>query len=50
MKIKKVRQNITIDPGTLKKAKRMAFADGLALSTWIDQLIRERIANSEGIQ
>lgn len=43
VKTTKVRQNISIDPVTLKKARRMAFESGLALSTWIDQLIRERL-------
>lgn len=44
----KVRQNITMDPAILKKARRLAFANGLALSTWIDQLIREKAATIEG--
>lgn len=39
----KTRQNITIHPAVLKKAKRMAFVEGLSLSTWIEQMLRERI-------
>jgi predicted HicB family RNase H-like nuclease len=43
-KILKVRQNITIDPVVLKAAQKTAFNAGLALSTWLEQLIRERTA------
>jgi len=42
-KITKTRQNISIDPPVLKAAQKMAFQDGLSLSGWIRQLIRERI-------
>jgi predicted HicB family RNase H-like nuclease len=39
----KARQNITISPAVLKKAKRMSFADGLSLSSWIERVVREKI-------
>jgi predicted HicB family RNase H-like nuclease len=42
----KARQNITITPTVLKKAKRMAFVDGLSLSSWIEQLVREKLETS----
>lgn len=42
VKIKKVRQNISIDQNTLKKARKMAFNDHLALSTWLARLVEEK--------
>lgn len=37
----KVRQNISIDPATLKKARKMAFNEGFALSTWLARMVEE---------
>ena len=31
----------------LKKAKKIAFCEGLALSTWIEQMIREKLKPTE---
>lgn len=45
----KVRQNISIDPVINRKAKRLALIDGLSFSTWIEQMLRERIAKSEEV-
>jgi predicted HicB family RNase H-like nuclease len=42
--VTKVRQNIVLNPGVRTKAMKAAFNDGLSLSTWIEQLIRERLA------
>jgi hypothetical protein len=39
----KARPSITIDPDVLKKARQMAFDDGLALSTWLEQLVRGKL-------
>ncbi len=43
LKTLKTRQNITIDPTVLKHAQKMAFSEGLGLSTLIEQMLRERI-------
>lgn len=41
---RKVRQNISLSPETLRMGQKMSFDDGLALSTWIDQMIRNKAA------
>ena len=45
-KIRK-RQNISMTDEIIKKAKKMAFADGLSLSRWIEQMIRAKIEESQ---
>lgn len=42
VKITKARQTITMEPAVLNAARKMAANDGLALSTWLNQLVRER--------
>jgi len=42
-KVTRIRQNISVSPDIIKKAKKLAFAEGLSLSTWIEQMVRGRI-------
>jgi len=42
-KVTKVRQNISINPAVLKAAQKLACADGLSLSTWLEQLVRGKL-------
>jgi len=42
-KITKVRQNISITPAILKAAQKLAFNEGLSLSSWLEQLVRGKI-------
>jgi len=41
-KIRKVRQNISIDSDVLKLGRKLAFQEGMAFSTWINRMILER--------
>jgi predicted HicB family RNase H-like nuclease len=46
-KIVKRAQNICLTPAITAKAKKTAFQAGLSLSTWIEQLIREKLTAAE---
>jgi predicted HicB family RNase H-like nuclease len=43
VKITRIRQNISVSPDVIKKAKKLAWDEGLSLSTWIEQMVRTRI-------
>jgi len=47
VKIIKARPSITMDAGILKTARKLACAEGLALSTWLEQLVRGRIETKQ---
>jgi hypothetical protein len=42
-KLRKVRQNITFTPEIVAKAKVVAFSEGMALSQWLERLVREKL-------
>ena len=44
--ITKARQNIYVTSAVLERAKGMAFAEGLSLSTWLEQLVRGKLEGS----
>jgi len=50
VKITKARPSITMDATVLKTARKLACADGLALSTWLEQLVRGRIETANAAQ
>ena len=43
----KARPSITMDAEIVKSARRMALADGLAFSTWLEQLVRSKLEGAQ---
>ena len=46
-KITKIRTNISINPAVLKSAQKLAFAGGVSLSTWLEQLVRGKLEGDQ---
>ena len=47
-KVLKSRVNISIDKSVHKIGKKLAWNDGIGFSTWLEKLVRENIAKTEG--
>jgi predicted HicB family RNase H-like nuclease len=47
MRTKRIRQNISVSPDIIKKAKKIAFDERLSLSTWIEQMICRKIEEEQ---
>lgn len=45
--ITKARPSLTIDAKLLKRAKKAAFAEGVALSAWIERCVRTELSPVE---
>ena len=39
----KARPSITMDAAIVKTARKLAMSEGLALSTWLEQLVRSKL-------
>ena len=46
-RVLKIRQNMTLAPEIVKAARKLAFNEGLSLSTWIEQLVRAKVREDQ---